>query len=200
MWKDDEVKRFWDRAMPYLKVRELISQVQDLFCLLKDLCEIVGDLWREPHAESCLADDADKSRWISCNQFWSCLSRARIIYVFYFLKIAFTLHTACVLLLIFIGLECEGLDFKVFTWAVKHSHGRWTIVKGWNNKPSHRKSIGNQEVSDIFALYAVNTWISKPSHLKPLKIRDKNPSCEGVNAFLRIKKRIGECTSVGRLG
>ena len=36
----------------------------------------------------------------------------------------------------------------------------------------------------------MNTWKRKPSHSKLLKIRKKKPSCERVNTFLRIKKRI----------
>ena len=49
-------------------------------------------------------------------------------------------HTMLVFFWFTGGFECEGFDFKVFTWAAKHSHGRWTLVKGGKRKPSHRKT------------------------------------------------------------
>ena len=43
---------------------------------------------------------------------------------FYFPKKVFTHSHNARFLLIYKGFECEGFDFKVFTWAAKHSHGR----------------------------------------------------------------------------
>ena len=40
---------------------------------------------------------------------------------------------------------------------------------------------------------------SKPSHLKPLKIKQKEPSCEGVNVFWGNKKRIKDMSPSERL-
>ena len=55
---------------------------------------------------------------------WNCPIMCARVYAFDFPKKVFTpSHIAC-FLLIFIGFWCEGFDFKVFTWAAKHSHGR----------------------------------------------------------------------------
>ena len=43
------------------------------------------------------------------------------IYVFYFPKKVFTRSHNARFLLIYNGFECEGFDFKVFTWAAKVS-------------------------------------------------------------------------------
>ena len=54
---------------------------------------------------------------------WICPFLRAHEYAFDFPKKVFTpSHIAC-FLLIFIGFWCEGFDFKVFTWAAKHSHG-----------------------------------------------------------------------------
>ena len=62
--------------MPYQQVREFFFQ-------LAESGEIVGDLWRELHAVSDVADEADKSRRESRNLFgrWL-LSRAHIRILF----------------------------------------------------------------------------------------------------------------------
>ena len=78
--------------------------------------------------------------------------------------------------------------FSVWRLAFPSVHtGRKMTVKGWFRKPSQSKTVENQEGSSIIALIAVNTWKSKPSHLKRLKIKKKEPLCERVNAFLRVK-------------
>ena len=66
----------WEYGMPYQKVREFFFQ-------LAESGEIVGDLWRELHAVSDVADEADKSRRESRNLFgrWL-LSRAHIRILF----------------------------------------------------------------------------------------------------------------------
>ena len=82
-------------------------------------------------------------------------------------------------------------DFQCFwVWrlAFPSVHtGRKMTVKGWFRKPSHSKTVEIQEGSNIHAPHAVNTWKSNHSHLKCLKIRRKEPLCERVNAFLRVK-------------
>ena len=114
---------------------------------------------------------------------WRLSLRARI-YVFYFPKKVFTHSHNARFLLIYKGFECEGFDFKVFTWAAKHSPGRWTLVKGGKRKPSHRKTTRKSaDKRGKNATAEVNTWKSKPSQSKPLKIRQKRALCEGVNAF-----------------
>ena len=99
-------------------------------------------------------------------------------------KKAFTPSHRARFCLIYNGFECEGFDFKVFTRSAKCSHGRWTLVKGWKSKPSHRETAsqsgGNRHQRPP---YAVNTWNFKPSHSKPLKIMWKHTPCEVVNAF-----------------
>ena len=80
-------------------------------------------------------------------------------------------------------------SFCVWRLAFPSVHtGRKMTVKGWFRKPSQSKTVENQEGSSIIALIAVNTWKSKPSHLKRLKIKKKEPLCERVNAFLKVKK------------
>ena len=80
-------------------------------------------------------------------------------------------------------------SFWVWRLAFPSVHtGSKMTVKGWFRKPSQSKTVENQEGSSIIALIAVNTWKSKPSHLKRLKIKKKEPLCERVNAFLRVEK------------
>ena len=122
------------------QVRDLFFLLQDLFFLLKDLCEIVGDLWSILHAACGWADETELSRWEMRWSVWWRLFLRACIYVFYFLKKVFTHSRNARRLLIFNSFECEGFDFKVFTGAAKHSHGRWTLVKGGKRKPSHRKT------------------------------------------------------------
>ena len=55
------------------------------------------------------------------------------IYVFYIPKKVFTRSHNARFLLIYNGFECEGFDFKVFTWAAKHSHGRVNACEGWKS-------------------------------------------------------------------
>ena len=137
--------RLWGYDKHFPKVRELFPKVRDLFCLIKELCGQVGDLWRELHAVSAWAGEADLSGWKSRNRFWKCSFRARIytacctnftsapsrmlfsrarIYGFYFPKKVFTPSHSTRFLLIFSGFECEGLDFKVFTRTVNACE-RW---------------------------------------------------------------------------
>ena len=61
-------------------------------------------------------------------------------------------------------------------------------MKGGKSKPSHRKTIGNQQKNGKNATVEVNTLKSNPSHSNSLKIKHKKPSCEGVNAFFADKK------------
>ena len=71
-------------------------------------------------------------------------------------------------------------------------------MKGWISKPSHhnnvlyRFSLDYQRFFGVkacslqpftVALPCVKALISKPSHLKPLKISKKRAPCEGVNTF-----------------
>ena len=62
----------------FKKVRELFAQVLDLFCLIKELCRQVGDLWRELHVASGWAGEVDKSRWQPQSVLKNVLSRAYI--------------------------------------------------------------------------------------------------------------------------
>ena len=62
---------------------------------------------------------------------WICpFLRARV-YAFDFPKKVFTPSHGAYFLLNFIGFWCEGFDFKVFTWAAKHSHGErlWRVER-----------------------------------------------------------------------
>ena len=80
-------------------------------------------------------------------------------------------------------------EFSVWRLAFSSIHtGSIMTVKGWFRKPSHWKTVENQQESNIISPHAVNTWKSKPSHLKRLKIKKKEPLCERVNAFLKVKK------------
>ena len=62
-------------------------------------------------------------------------------------------------------------------------------VKGWFCKPSPCKTDDNQLAYHKISS-DVNTWKSNPSHPNFLKISRKGPSCERVNTFSGIKKRI----------
>ena len=120
-------------------------------------------------------------------------SRARI-YAFYFPKKAFTPSRKVRCLLIFIGLECEGLDFKVFTWAAKHSHGWWTIVKGWNTKPSHRKSASKSGEKQHSCPYCCEYLKNKAFTLEVAENQEKTTAVwrgecffEGKNTYRKIE-------------
>ena len=92
-----------------------LPQVLDLFFLIKELCEQVRDLWSVPHAVSGLAGQADISRQKCRNPMWRGSFRARKYTVFISSKKVFTPSHSLRFLLIFMGFDCEGLDFKAFT-------------------------------------------------------------------------------------
>ena len=201
------------------QVQDLFFLLAELFFLLAELWEIDGDLCRELHAVSGWAGEAEKAscfylldsllmaeifpHWVTSSPphliphhlrifpCWKCRYvfekspfRARVYTVFISRNKYSPLHTGRVFCWYSSVLTVKALIFKP-------SHGRWMLVKGWNGKPSQRKSVENQWKTTNLLLFGVNTWKSKPSHLKHLKTRRKEPSCEGVNAFFEDKKRIG---------
>ena len=123
---------------------------------------------------------------------WIHSSRA-YIYVFYFPKKVFTPSHGVCFLLIFSSFECEGLKNKAFTRAAKYSHGRWTLVKGWKSKPSHRETAsqsgGNRHqrlpmlwILEISSLHTWSLW----------KSEGNTHRVKGWMLFSGIKKRIEE--------
>ena len=198
------------------QVQDLFFLLAELFFLLAELWEIDGDLCRELHAVSGWAGEAEKAscfylldsllmaeifpHWVTSSPphliphhlrifpCWKCRYvfekspfRARVYTVFISRNKYSPLHTGRVFCWYSSVLTVKALIFKP-------SHGRWMLVKGWNGKPSQRKSVENQWKTTNLLLFGVNTWKSKPSRLKHLKTKRKEPSCEGVNAFFEDKK------------
>ena len=125
MWKDDGYKVMRSCTAAPISTGVALSQVRDLFCLIKDLCETVGDLWRVHLAVSGRAGKVNHSCWKSPNMYREDAFYARTYIQLLFPKKTFTLsHGACSLL-IFNGFECEGLDFKAFTQTVPCGERSW---------------------------------------------------------------------------
>ena len=91
---------------------------------------------------------------------------------------------------------CEGSRNEVFTRLYMRN---FLPEKAFTRSQSGRfllssncfkcEGLGFQAFTRLYCdKPAVNGWRVKPSHWKLLKIRRKEPSCERVNTFLRIKK------------
>ena len=82
----------------------------------------------------------------------------------------------------------NGIVLKFDGFLVNLFQYKTNLVKGGKGKPSRRKTAEKSgKVIAVKSLCAVNTCKSKPSHLKILRIRQKNSSCERVNAVLADK-------------
>ena len=139
--------------------------------------------------------EADKSRWNSRNLFWKYHSHAHVYTDFISRKKHSLLHMTCVFLWFPSVSSVKGLAFKVFTrfpkhshWLPKHSHGLWTLVKGWKSKPSHRKTA-SQSGGKRYERSAVLWMLEKQSlHTKTTENQPENAFVWRSECFFADKK------------
>ena len=109
------------------------------------------------HALSGWAAEANQSRCESRSLSGRYSFRAHVYIRYFTPEKTFTLSHRASFPLIF-------SSFCVKDWISKHSHGRWTLVKGGTSKPSHLTTVDIQEINHINGHHGVNAWFFKPSH------------------------------------